>query len=126
MVEHEEEEAQENLSHTRSLTMIFLRALRVSFVLFVTQKAFESKVNSIGRDLTKYFNLQFAQAIQHKPGPYQATPAAMVTTAGMIRLSQHRLKGGVPHGSPTLRLCKFNHLLLGVVALHKMSHYYET
>jgi len=30
--------------------MIFLRALRVSFVLFVTQKAFESKVNSIGSD----------------------------------------------------------------------------
>jgi hypothetical protein len=50
LVEHEEEEAQENLSHTRSLTMIFLRALRVSFVLFVTQKAFESKVNGIGAD----------------------------------------------------------------------------
>src|SRR5208283_801970 len=48
LVEHEEEKAQENLSHTRSLTMIFPRALRVSFVLFVTQKAFESKVNSIG------------------------------------------------------------------------------
>ncbi len=30
--------------------MIFLRALRVSFVLFVTQKAFESKVNGIGAD----------------------------------------------------------------------------
>jgi len=51
LVEHEEEEALENLSHTRSLTMIFLRALRVSFVLFVTPKAFESKVNSIGDDL---------------------------------------------------------------------------
>ncbi|SPF36963.1 hypothetical protein SBDP1_1580013 [Syntrophobacter sp. SbD1] len=31
--------------------MISLRALRVSFVLFVTQKAFDSKVNSIGSDL---------------------------------------------------------------------------
>jgi hypothetical protein len=50
LVEHEEEKAQENLSHTRCLTMIFLRALRVSFVLFVTPKAFESKVNSNGGD----------------------------------------------------------------------------
>jgi hypothetical protein len=33
--------------------MIFLRAFRVSFVLFVTPKAFESKVNSIGSGRAK-------------------------------------------------------------------------
>jgi len=65
VVVHEEEKAHENPSHTRSPAMIFLRALkidrgpsnksaqcgrvvdRVSFVLFVTKKAFKSKVNSI-------------------------------------------------------------------------------
>jgi len=35
---------------------------------------------------TKYFNLQFAQAVQHKPGLYQATPAAMMRTAVMIQI----------------------------------------
>ena len=37
--------------------MIFLRALRVSFVLFVTQKVFESKVNSIDPSPSRILNV---------------------------------------------------------------------
>jgi hypothetical protein len=37
--------------------MVFLRALRVSFVLFVSKKALESKVNSIGSGQDNHLHL---------------------------------------------------------------------
>ena len=63
--------------------MIFLHALRVSFVLFVTKKALESKVNGIAMD-------PGFSSSRRKPvwgdGPLQHVKESEPVTAGAIRI----------------------------------------